>query len=137
MAEAQAERAEKIALVIETRMEDKAERMEELAERMEARVAMAFEDGLEDDLEAAGEVVEDLADQCEDRDSDETSPVIVSTRGDDGQMYRALCVGGDRSRLEDEDVKGFVANHPALTDAEKERFTQQRSYSFEFSWTDD
>ena len=137
LAEAHAERAERIALVIEERMEGKAERMEEIGERIEARIEAAFEDGLEDDLEAAGEVVEELADKCEDREGDISSPVIISQRGEDGEMYRALCVGGDRSRLEDEDVQQFVATHPALSEAEKERFTKQRAHSYEFSWTHD
>lgn len=137
LAEAHAERAERIALVIEERMEGKAERMEEIGERIEARIEAAFEDGLENDLEAAGEVVEELADKCEDREGDISSPVIISQRGEDGEMYRALCVGGDRSRLEDEDVQQFVATHPALSEAEKERFTEQRAHNYEFSWTHD
>ena len=137
MAEAHAERAEKMALVIERRVESRAERMEEIGEMMEKRIELAFEGGLEDDMEAAGEVIEELADQCEDRDMDNTAPIIISARGDDGETYRALCVSGDRSRLSDEDVKSFVKTHPALSDAEKERFTKSRSTSYSFSWTQD
>ncbi|WP_300390518.1 M56 family metallopeptidase [Henriciella sp.] len=137
IAEAHADRAEKMALVIETRMEEKGARMEELGDQIEARVEAAFEGGLEDDLEAAGEVVEDLAEQCEDLETGETSPIVVSTRGDDGETYRALCVSGERSRLQDDDVKQFVANHPSLSKSEKERFATERSHSYEFSWTHD
>ncbi|WP_084397594.1 M56 family metallopeptidase [Henriciella aquimarina] len=133
LAEAQAERAEKISIVIEKRMEEKGARMEALGEEMEARIEAAFEGGLEDDLEAAGDVVGDLAEQCEDRDIDLKAPVVLTTRGDDGKTYRALCVSGERSRLADEDVKAFVRDHASLTPAEKERFEQQRTMEYEFS----
>ena len=137
LAEVHAERAERIAVIVEERMEKKAERMEELGERMGERMEAAFENGLEEDLEAAGELVEELAEQCEDRDEDETSPTILSVRGADGEVYRALCVGGDRSRLQDDDVKRFVKTHPALSDEEKARFSDRRSHSYEFSWSHD
>ena len=137
IAEAQAERAEVIALRIERRMEEKSGRMEALGDEMEARIEAAFENGLEDDLEAAGEVVEELADQCEDRDEDLKAPIILSTRAEDGKTYRALCVNGERSRLEDEDVRVFVSNNSALTEAEKERFAREGAYSYEYSWTED
>ncbi|MEQ9317216.1 MAG: M56 family metallopeptidase [Henriciella sp.] len=136
-AEAHEEKMDRMAIFIEREMEGRAERMEELGEMIEMRVEAAFEGGLEDDLEAAGEVVEELADMCEDRDADLTSPEIVSVRGDDGEMYRALCVNGGKARLQDADVKDFVQAHPALTDAEKERFSQHRSFEYEYSWSED
>lgn len=135
MADAHEERAEKMQIFIERNIDAKAERMDELAEQMELRIETAFEDGLEQDLEAAGEVVESLADQCEDRDDDISSPEIVSARGGDGTVYRALCVNGDRTRLKDDDVKQFVENNPILSDAEKERFSQNRTYEYKYSWS--
>ncbi|MGB3625262.1 MAG: M56 family metallopeptidase [Henriciella sp.] len=131
------ERADRMAIVIEREVESRAERMEELGELMELRIEAAFEDGLENDLEAAGEVIEELADQCEDRDEDLSSPEIVSVRGENGETYRALCVNGGQARLKDGDVKEFVQAHPALTDAEKERFSQHRSFEYEYSWSED
>ena len=136
LAEAHERRMEKMELVIEREVEARAERMEELAEQMELRIEAAFEDGLEDDLEAAGEVVEDLAEQCEDRDADLNAPALVSVR-DNGKTYRALCVNGERSRLKDKDVKEFVMNHPSLTDAEKARFSKHRSFTYEYSFSED
>ncbi|MEM5518743.1 M56 family metallopeptidase [Henriciella sp. AS95] len=135
--EANDQRMEKMELVIEREIESRADRIEELGDLMEMRIEAAFEDGLEDDLEAAGDVVEELADQCEDRDDDLNSPAIVSARGDDGKTYRALCVNGGSDRLKGQDVKDFVQNHPELSDAEKERFNQQRSYSYEYSWSEE
>lgn len=136
-ADANEERFERMALVIEREVESRADRMEELGDMIEMRVEAAFENGLEDDLDAAGEVIEELADKCEDRDEDITSPEIVSARGEDGETYRALCVNGDKSRLKDTDVKQFVMAHPALDDAEKERFSQHRSFEYEYSWSED
>ena len=137
LAEAHAHRADRIAVIVEERMEAKAERMEELGEMMGERMEAAFEDGLEDDLEAAGEVVEELNDQCDDLEGDLSDPVILSTVGEDGETYRALCVGGDNSRLKDTDVQRFVDNHPALSAAEKARFNEERSHTFEFSWDEE
>ena len=143
MAEAHAERAEaqaeRAAEIFESRMEEKADRMEMLGDRMEARVEAAFEGGLEEDLEDAGNIVESLAEQCEDRDERLTEPTIITARGDGGQTYRALCVNGSRERLADSDVTAFVEKHPALSEAEKERFGEARSfdYKYQYSRTDD
>ena len=136
VAEAQAEQAEKYALIIEQRMEGKAERMEEIGAQIEARVEAAFEGGLEEDLEAAGEVVEELADQCEARQENLLEPVILSVEGADGDTYRALCVNGEGDRLQASEVKAFVANHPDLSDEEKERFAEQRSFEYEYSFSE-
>ncbi|HIG22929.1 MAG TPA: hypothetical protein EYG02_04615 [Henriciella marina] len=139
MAERHAERAERqaerIALVIEERVEARAERMEELGEQMELRIERAFENGLEEDLEAAGAIVEEMADQCEDREDDLNTPTIISFT-DNGETYRALCVNGPSDRLRDEDVTAFIANNPELTEAERARFNEDRSYSYSYSWSE-
>ena len=137
VAEAQAEKAERYALVVEKRMEGKAERMEEIGAQIEARVEAAFEGGLEQDLEAAGLVVETLAKQCEARDESLTAPVILSVEASDGETYRALCVNGEGSRLAASEVKTFIADHPELTAAEKERFSSQQSFEYEYSFSED
>ena len=137
MAEAHAERAEKMAMIIESRVEEKADRMEMLGEKMEARIEAAFADGLEDDLEDAGEVIETLADQCNDRDESLTTPVILSTRAKDGTTHRALCVIGTQDQLDAPNVRAFVLDNPTLSDAEKERFEENADYEYEFSWTED
>ena len=139
MAERHAERAERqaerIALVIEERVEARAERMEELGEQMELRIERAFENGLEEDLEAAGAIVEEMADQCEDREDDLNTPTIISFT-DNGETYRALCVNGSSDRLRDEDITAFIANNPELTEAERARFDEDRSYSYSYSWSE-
>ncbi|WP_300375715.1 M56 family metallopeptidase [Henriciella sp.] len=133
VAEASSERAERIAIVIEERMEEKAAALEARAEAMGARIEAAFEGGLEEDLENAGELVETLAERCEDHDEDQTAPVILSERGEDGETYHALCVNGPAGRLEDADVRQFVSNHAALSDAEKARFETREQIEFEYT----
>ncbi len=135
MAERHAERAERIALVIEERVEARAERMEELGEQMELRIERAFEDGLEEDLEAAGAIVEEMAEQCEEREADLNTPTIISFT-ENGETYRALCVNGSSDRLRDEDVTAFIAGNPELTEAERARFDEDRSYSYSYSWSE-
>ena len=135
-AERQAERAERIALVIEERVEARADRMEELGEQMELRIERAFENGLEEDLEEAGEIVEEMAEKCEDREEGLNSPTIISFTSDEGETYRALCVNGSSERLHDDDVTAFIANSDELTDAERARFGEDRSYSYSYSWSE-
>ncbi|RIJ23612.1 hypothetical protein D1224_04940 [Henriciella barbarensis] len=135
--ERRAERqAERIALVIEERVEARADRMEELGEQMELRIERAFENGLEDDLEEAGEIVEEMAETCEEREEGLNTPTIISFTSDDGETYRALCVNGSSERLHDDDVTAFIANNAELTDAERARFGEDRSYSYSYSWSE-
>ncbi len=134
LADIQEARAEQIELIIEQRMDQKVARIEALSDEMEARIEAAFEDGLEDDLEAAGELVGDLAEECQDRSENLSSPVILTAAGEDGETYRALCVAGSSDRLQDEDVKTFVADNASLTAEEKERFETNRTRQFEYSW---
>lgn len=145
MAERHAERverhaerqAERIALVIEERVEARAQRMEEIGEQMELRIERAFEDGLEEDLEAAGAIVEEMADECDEREADLNTPTIISFTDGDGETYRALCVNGSSERLSDEDIAAFIANSDELTEAERARFGESRSYSYSYSWSED
>jgi beta-lactamase regulating signal transducer with metallopeptidase domain len=135
--EMQEKRTEAIALRIEKQVEGRAERMEAIGELMGERIEAAFEGNLEHEIEAAAEVVEDLSDQCEERETSQTGPVIVSARGDDGETYRALCVVGSQARLRDDDITAYVLNNDELSNDEKARFEQKRSYTYEYSWNDD
>lgn len=133
LAERHAERAEIISVRLAERMESRAERMEEIGEKMELRIERAFEDGLEDDLESAGETVEEMAEQCEEREPSLNTPTIISYTADDGETYRALCVNGPSDRLADEDVISFVQTTPELSDEERARFGETRTYSYSYS----
>ena len=133
LAERHAERAEIISVRLAERMESRAERMEEIGEKMEMRIERAFEDGLEDDLESAGETVEQMAEQCEEREPSLNTPTIISYTADDGETFRALCVNGSSDRLADEDVISFVQTTPELSDEERARFGETRTYSYSYS----
>jgi hypothetical protein len=132
-ADRHAERAEIISIRLAERMESRAHKMEEIGERIEMRIERAFEDGLEDDLESAGEVIEEMSEQCEEREPSLNTPTIISYTADDGETYRALCVNGSGTRLADEDVISFVNNTSDLTDEERARFGETRTYSYSYS----
>ena len=122
---------------IEAQVESRAARMEALAEQMELRIEAAFENNLEEDLELAGDIIEEMADQCEEREPDLTTPTLISFTSGKGETYRALCVSGPHSRLQDADVVSFVEDNPRLTEREKTRFAENRANTYHYSWSRD
>ncbi len=116
-------RAEAIAIRIETKAEAWAEQHEARAEEMAAKIEAQFGEEFETEIEAAAEVYEELADQCEDRGEDNPNPEIVSaTNEQTGEVHKALCLNGDRDRLKSSELMDWVDARSDLTDEEKEHF---------------
>ena len=113
-------RTEAMTIRIERRAEEMADRHEAKAEAWAAKIEATFDDGFEADMEAAGEAIENLSDQCEDRSSDDPTPEIVSTRNEkSGETYRALCVNGDRDVLQTAALADWVQGRSDLSDEKK------------------
>lgn len=145
------ERAEEWAERYEERAEELAERSEALAEARSVKVirradamaaaheakaeawALKFEESFGEDfeaeMEAAGEAVESLADQCDARSETASTPEIVSAvDAKTGETYRALCVNGDRDTLKADSLADWVQGRSDLSDAEKTSFMDNRMH---------
>ncbi len=122
-------RAEAMAIRIETKAEAWAEQHEAKAEAMAARIEATFDEDFETELEAATDVIESLADQCEARDEDDPTPEIVSaTNAESGETFRAVCVNGDRDRLKSSELADWIQGRSDLSQAEKDAFSENRDH---------
>lgn len=149
--EAWAEKLEEQVEVLEERAEELAERGEALAEARSVKIirradAMAaaheakaeawalnfeesFGENFEAEMEAAGEAIESLSDQCEARSETDPTPEIVSAvDAQTGETYRALCVNGDRDTLKADSLADWVQGRSDLSDAEKTSFMDNRMH---------
>lgn len=146
-AEAMAERAEEVekrTQAIALRIESKAALIEEKqaarAEAMAVKIEQNFGEDFEAEMEAAGETVAALAQQCEARSADDPTPEIVSAiDGFTGETFRALCVNGDKESLMSLSLSDWVAGRSDLSDEEKEAFLHRRGQdiTIDISFEDD
>ena len=131
-AEAQADEVERRTEVIALRFEkDMAAWETEHAAKFEAfgaRMEEAFGEDFEAGMEAAGAVVESLAEQCEARDENDPTPEIVSATNEaTGETHRALCLNAEREQLKSQALADWVNARSDLSDAEKAAFMKKRN----------
>ncbi len=128
MTEAYEARVEAWAEAHEARAEAWAEKHEAKAEAWAAKIEATFDEEFETEMEAAGEVVERLAEQCEARDASDPTPEIFSATNEaSGQEFKAICVNGDRDTLKSDGLVDWVQTRADLTDEEKTAFMDRRS----------
>ncbi|MBR9835212.1 MAG: hypothetical protein GYB42_08500, partial [Alphaproteobacteria bacterium] len=136
-AEAMAQRAEEVekrTQAISVRIENKAAEFEEKqaarAEALTVKIEQNFGENFEAEMEAAGNVVDSLVNQCEARDASDPTPEIVSaTNSETGETHRALCVNGDGERLKSDALEDWVTGRSDLSEAEKATFLKERDRS--------
>jgi len=121
-------RTQAMTIRIERRAEAIADAHEAKAEAWIGKIEATFDDEFEAEMEAAGEAVESLAEQCEARSEDDPTPEIVSAVDAlSGETYRALCVNGERDVLRATSLVDWVQGRSDLSDQEKTAFMDNRN----------
>jgi len=119
-------------------LEAKAAVFEEEMEAWGAEFEAAFDDEFGDDIAARTGAVSALAEECEKVKFLNKKPVILE-RKLNGNTFKAICVEGDETALNSDELRIFVKNNSDLSRDEIKAFLKNRSgqSSYHFSFEHD